>query len=552
MAYTNESVKLLVGLAMEMFSKKKVLNSLHQEIAENFYPERADFTYRRSLGDEFADHLYDSYPVMVRRDLGNAFGAMLRPADKTWHNMRTTGYDSLDHAGKQWLEVMNDRQHFYMTERLSCFANATKEGDHDFAAFGQCVIHVDMRRAMDGILFRTHHLRDIAWLENSECVIDNVFRKFKPYVTDLITTFGEDNVHNKVKNAMKKSPYAEVNCMHIIAPVERYEGKGFRAGKMKHVSLYVDVDNEEVMEVKAVRRKGYVIPRWQRMSDSQYAYSPAALTALPDARMIQAMTLVLLEAGEKFVNPPMIATTEVVRNDVALYPGGITWVDRDYDEKLGAALRPLTTDKSGMPIGFELTDRTRRQIHEAFYLNKISMQPIEKDATAFEVGQVVQEYIRQAMPLFAPIEMDYNGPLCEEAFDMLLWNGAFGSHDDIPESLSGEKVEFKFESPLHESEGKRKGQLLMEASQLLGTAAEMDPTVVFHVDIHKSVRGALDGIGVPKEWMKDEKLAGQEIAEAKQKSAQQEELAMAGAAAEVAKTGGEAAKGIVNEEGQRQ
>lgn len=548
MAYKSESAKLLVELAMQTFGKKKTLNSLHQELAENFYPERADFTYRRHLGDEFSDHLYDSYPVMVRRDLGNSFSSMLRPTDKMWHKMQTGDFKNVDHAGKEWLEWANERQHFYMLERLSNFTRATKEGDHDFATFGQCVIHVDMRKSMDGLLFRTHHLRDMAWVENEEGQIDNIFRKWKPYVADLVRLFGEDGVHPKVKRTNKKTPYTEINCMHIIAPSDRYEGEGYRAGKMKYVSLYVDIENEHVMEVIPSRRKQYVIPRWQTVSGSQYAYSPASITAIADARMIQAMTLVLLEAGEKYVNPAMIATEEVVREDVALYSGGITWVDRDYDERLGAALRPLSTDKQGMPIGFEMSDKTKRQIHEAFYLNKVSMQPIEKDATAFEVGQVVQEYIRQAMPLFEPIEIDYNGALCEEVFDILFWNGGFGSHIDIPESLQGQGIEFKFESPLHEGEGKRKGQIFLEASQILGTAAETDPTVTYNVNIHKAVRGALDGIGVPEEWIADEKVVMQQVAETQRQQAEAAEIEKANVIAQAAETGGRAANEIADAE----
>jgi hypothetical protein len=50
----------------------------------------------------------------------------------------------------------------------------------------------------------------------------------------------------------------------------------------------------------------YVIPRWQTVSGSQYAYSPATVAALPDARLIQAMTLTFFEAGEKATNPPMV------------------------------------------------------------------------------------------------------------------------------------------------------------------------------------------------------------------------------------------------------
>ena len=39
-----------VAEADDLFGKKAPLNSLHQEVADNFYPERADFTITRSIG----------------------------------------------------------------------------------------------------------------------------------------------------------------------------------------------------------------------------------------------------------------------------------------------------------------------------------------------------------------------------------------------------------------------------------------------------------------------------------------------------------------------
>ena len=71
--------------------------SLLQEIAEHFYPERADFTYQRYLGDQFAEHLSDSAPPLIRRELGDSITAMLRPSGKDWGSMTIQREDSLRH-----------------------------------------------------------------------------------------------------------------------------------------------------------------------------------------------------------------------------------------------------------------------------------------------------------------------------------------------------------------------------------------------------------------------------------------------------------------------
>ena len=56
------NIKDLYGVGNDLFGKKSPLQSLWQEIAENFYPERADFTLRRSIGTDFAANLMTSYP----------------------------------------------------------------------------------------------------------------------------------------------------------------------------------------------------------------------------------------------------------------------------------------------------------------------------------------------------------------------------------------------------------------------------------------------------------------------------------------------------------
>ena len=80
--------KKLNELADTLFGKKLPLTSLHQEIADNFYPERADFTIKRSLGQDFAAQLMTSYPVQCRRNLGNQLGTMLRPTAKPWFHVK--------------------------------------------------------------------------------------------------------------------------------------------------------------------------------------------------------------------------------------------------------------------------------------------------------------------------------------------------------------------------------------------------------------------------------------------------------------------------------
>jgi len=509
-------------LGGELFGKRSMLLSLWQALADQFYSERADFTTVRDLGREFASNLMTSYPTMARRDLGDAIGSMLRPTSKQWMHIRTQQWNKVDRDGKAWLEMATDRMTRAMYNRRTQFTRATKEADHDFATFGQAVIQITLNKAATGLLYRCWHLRDVAWRENDEQIIDTIFRKWAPACVDLIKLF-PNTVHERVKERSVKTPYETVDVWHIIVPGEDYQGKGGKTFTTPYVSIYYDVTNKCVMEEVGVKDTQYIIPRWFTVSGTQYAYSPATVAALPDARLIQSMTRTLLEAGEKAVTPPMIAVQEAIRGDVSVFAGGITYVDADYDERLGEVLRPMTQRIDGIPLGLEMTKDTREMIAQAFFLNKLALPQPGNDMTAYEVGQRVQEYIRQAMPLFNPLEDQYNAPMCEMTFDVMQRAGAFGSPFDMPASLRGQKIEFFFESPLHDAVGREKGQRFLEVQSMLAQAITFDPSTASIVDFPTTFRDVLDGIGIPAVWTRSE-ADTKAIAEKQQQQQQTQQL----------------------------
>ena len=307
------------------------------------------------------------------------------------------------------------------------------------------------------------------------------------------------------------------------------------AQERPYFSIYYDRENNHIMEAVPVWINEYRIPRWQMVSGSQYAFSPATITALPDARLIQSMAYTILEAGEKAVNPPIIATQDVVRSDVSMYAGGITWVDQEYDEKTGAALRPLTQDLRGLPFGQEMIEDSRGMIHQAFFLHKLNLPERAPEMTAYEVGQRVQEYIRGALPIFEPMEDEYNGSICDVTFETLFRAGQFGSPDDIPRSLRANGVEFIYRSPLHDAIEEQKGQKFLEAKALIAEALDVDQGSAYVLDTRVALRDAMDGIGVPAEWMHSDEDTESMIEAAADQEEQQVQLEQSVQASEAAK-----------------
>ena len=494
----------------KMFEKRSSLTSLWQELAWQFYPERADFTSEIVLGNEFASHLFDSSPVLARRDLGNAFSSMLRPRGQPWFRCSVTDDDIIEQLGvKKWLESATNIMRRALYERGANFVRATKQGDHDYAAFGQCILSVEENAKNNGLLFRDWHLRDCVWAESHEGTIDTLYRKMMLSARQIEQKFPNADLHQSIKDALKKDPDQQFPVAHVMIPSSEYED-----GKQKKpfTSIYMDTQNNQILREGGSDTFRYVVPRWQMLGSSVYAASPAAMTALADSRMMQSIARILVEAGEKSVDPPMVAVEEAIRGEINLFSGGVTWVDRAYDEKKGGlALRPVELGKNVM-VGAQLLDRVRASLADAWYLSKLRM-PRSGGKTAYETSQLVEEFIRESIPLFEPMETEYNLPILDAAFDVLWRNEGFGPMRETPKELSGREVTFAFANPLQDAIEKNKVMQFQTTMAIIGGASQLDPAAAHEVDITKAARDAVKGSGAPLTWLSDAGVVQQKTAD---------------------------------------
>lgn len=530
------NAKELRGQGDELFSKRSTLMLLEQEIAEHFYPERADFTYLRTLGIDFAGDMMTSYPMMCRRELGDQIGQMLRPADKDYAHIVPIDKRRADNDTQRWLDWAIGTQRRAMYDRRSQFIDCEKLGDHDFASFGMNVTQLRLAKTRDRLLYMNWHLRDMAWLHNADRELVGYFRRAKCQARDLVNTFGADKVHRDVAKCMTGSnpkPFEEFNCYHIEVVIDLYDIKTNRQD-LKWCSIWYDCDHDLLMEELPIADSTYCVARWLKPGTSQYAFSPAVTCALPEARLLQAMTYTLLEAGEKVANPPMIATDQAVRSEINVYAGGVTWADRDYDEKLGEVLRPMNIDAKGMPLGLEMARDSRAMIMQALFLNKLNLPQRAAEMTAYEVGQRVQEYIRGALPIFEPMEQERNGQIWEKTFNLMLRHNAFGSPLDMPKNIreittlgtDGIGMQWQFESPLHEAIEMVKGAKFLEAGQYVAAAVQLDPKAAALIDVIDSLRDVLQSVKVPAKWVRNEITVQQINDQAEQAAAAQQQLAL--------------------------
>jgi hypothetical protein len=518
----------LIKLSDKLFTRKWSLDSLRQVLANEFFPERANFTQDRVDGDEYMRLTYESGPALNRRTLADAIGALTRPKQQQWGKVRPEDERLHTDRALVWCDWASSQMHKLLYWKNGNFYRAMRMGDNDIVSFGDgvCSIAEDSERS-GRPFFDWHHLRDCAWTRNRMHVCDVFHRKFKVEAREFCKRWGEDNLPQARKATLDKDPWQEVEVRHIVMPSGRYDGYRSFASKGKpFVSIYICPESRRVLkDDNGYFEFPYIVRPWEAQDYSPYSYSPAAMLGLCDARLLQSQAAVILDAAERSIDPPLIATQEAILDGPYSHAGSITYVDAEYDEKLGAALRPLET-AGNLNIGLEMKVDTREVLAAAWYINKLNL-PSDSDMTAYEVSERVGEYIRSIGPVIEPFEQ-HNQMILDTVFQMLLRLGKLGDYNDIPPEIRGADIGFEIEGPVRAAYARQKTVKARETLEIVKANAELDGRFLDNVDFDVLGRDAISGVGGNHAWLKPVEIVTEKRkadADAAAKQAQMEEAA---------------------------
>ncbi len=498
-----------------LFVRKLPLLTLWQELCDHFHPEMADMTQRRTVGNDYFRTLFESVPPQYARDLAGAIGAIMRPRGRPWFKcVASTDNSAADDEAAPWFEGVTNGLRRSLYARGSAFQAAAAEADLDFVVIGNSCTSFEIDYARGMFTYRTHHMRDVAWTEGRDGKVGTVFRKVRRTLEAHAEEFGEAALPDGMRKRLDQDPYAEHEILHAVIPANAARGVAkVRPGQ--YLSIYLCPQDKKVIDVGSHPWFPYWIRRWRRSERSAYGYSPAAYYGVIDARTLQTQAQTILEAGEKVVDPPLLATRDAVLGGPNTYAGGITWVDPDYDEKLGEALRPLQTG-GNIQLGVELKQDTRNNLNSAWFLNRLFL-PSDHEKTAYETQQLVNEYVRSATPLFEPFEDD-NRALLDANFSILAHFGVFGDPREWPE-MDGGEMQYAFDTPIQAAYARSEAMAVQESIQAAAPLMQINPEVADNYDLDAAARdlhhklGASPRILVPAEVVAQKREQRQRQAE---------------------------------------
>ena len=480
-----------------------------QEVSDYMLPRKAEITKERARGDKRHTLIFDATAIHALELLAASLHGMLTSSANKWFSLRfkETELNSLDEA-KEWLEDATSRMYDVIAK--SNFQQEIFECYHDLIAFGTSCLMIEEDQD-DIINFSARHIKEIYIQENKKGFVDTIYRRFKMPAQAVADKFGIDNVSKEISNKIKKTPFDDVELVHVVRPRYDFDPQKLDKKNMPFQSIYFEHGSGHIIKIGGFKENPYVIPRYLKASTEVYGRSPG-MNALPDVKVLNKMVENSLKAAAKQIDPPLLIPDDGMLAPVRMSPGSINYYragSRDRIEPLNINANNATTLNS--------ENQRRDAIVKMFHVDQLVISE-NRNMTATEVVQRQEEKMRILGPVLGRLQSELLSPLIIRIFNILLRNGLFLP---APEILRSQELNIEYVSPMALAQRGQELQSIMRGLELFGSMAQTMP-VMDYIDENGFIKQIIDILGLPAKMIKSDA----QVQEIRQQRAAQEQQQM--------------------------
>lgn len=477
----------------ELESDRQTVEDKWQQIATYVVPHRGEF-YRDQNSENQVDwanaELFDSEAVRSCGMLASSIhGALTNPSVR-WFDLRFRD-DAMNKNTEAAAWLNNAANTMYFAIQDSNFNLEIGETYTDICSFGSSFPSLEQEGNNEetSLVFSTIPLNQCFFEEDHKGNVCGFYRKLEWTVAQIESKFGEIPESLRDKNSTDKVPL-------VFAIYKRKEGEYNEAEsnvaprKRKYGYKYVVCScKEEVGQEGGFYEMPVWVARWRKAADSKWGYSPSMI-AMPDIRTVNKLVELILAAGEKVVDPPLLTTQRGLMSDLDLTPGGLTVV-RDVQQVM-----PFES-RARFDVSELQREKLQASIREAYHVDELQLKN-SPAMTATEV-QVRYELMQRMLgPTVGRLQSDVLSPMLERVFNILYREGLL---PPMPEGVDG-SVDIQYTGPLARAQ---KSDLAMSTERFLGfinQLSELFPDAQAMPDIEYIVRDQAENLNLPAKYVR--------------------------------------------------
>lgn len=466
---------------------------------------------------------YDDTAVRSAYRMTSGIFTYLMPAGSFWHGFKAQDYDLNQQPEYQkWMSIAATQTHAELMR--SNFQREMFLTIRSMIVFGTGVISVEMIGG--DIIFKSHHIGFMFFDDNNRGEIDTVYRQIFYTVRQAVQEFGVGKLSKSAAKAYKAGKLTEKHeYVHVCAPNKDFDGR-MGSGRVK--SFYICIpDKEVVREDPDFVHLPYLVARFARTPGGLMGYGPA-MEYIDDIRMLNRMARSYIESAEIANDPPMMMEDDGVVGQPVTGPHGLIHV------RSGAQYPQPYTSGINVQGNAEVIFQMREIIRMAFFNDLFEPMGQHRNMTATEVDARVEELIVIVTPAVVSLANEIFSPMLVRVLDLLMKTTKKSKRIPQPPDSFDYDVVYQ-------------GRLALAMANVQANAAEAtlakwapyeEAMGIFrNVDKHSSFRRSWVNSGAPAEDLRP-------IKELEEEDAQEKELQLAAARAEIGESASKAYKNV--------
>jgi len=437
-----------------------------------------------------------------------------------WFKLILTDQEAMRRgAVRTWLQ--ETEAILYDLFQRSNFYETMAEVFSDGASIGTAALYCEEDDKIPRTInFRAPHFKQIFIDDNRWGRVDTVFNKMPLTSREALAMFGEEIFDAPTLKRFKDNPYEIAWFLHVVIPREEREPRAADALNMPFASYYIYEDKQLLAEEGGYHTMPYIVWRWRTNTGETYGQSPT-MKALPDIKRLNQISKTILQAGHRYVEPPVAVPAEMI-GDLDLRPRGMNL----YEDPSRVPF-PINTMGSfpiarDMEAGIE--EHVRAHYHADFFL--LMSHQMGHNMTATQVTEMQGEKAAVLGTITGRINNELLSPTINRVFSIAQHNQWL---PEIPREMQeeGGQMQVEFVGPLvqaqkrfHQTQGIN--AFLAQVIPLV----EIQPTILDNIDMDEMTRYMHGTAGAPQEIINDEKEVEQMRAQRAQQQQAMQQQAM--------------------------
>ena len=522
-------------------------------------PHRTRWLQSQVEGRRGNQHIVDTTHLLALRSFTAGFLEGNTSASRPWYRYGTGDRDiDSQPENHKWLDIFNTRTLRALNN--SNFYHAAGVFYYDYGTFNTGA-HFMEELANNTLHYHTLTPGSYNVINNSLGEAVMLVREFSLRVKAIVDGYGtknEDgtvnwfNISSSVKKMYDDSNYTQqVDIAQVVMENDKFdpslpiggenrqwvsytwEAAGVRGSQVNSMSsIHPDPrDETKFLKTSYSKRKPFIIGKSDSSTNFEYGEIGPTSSALGLIKSLNKKAIAKDRALEQMVNPAVQGPASLRKSYVTTAPGKYVPLDATSYSKQG--LKRIFEISPAIQHLVQDTDDLRKLVDRHYFADfLLYLTKNPKTRTATETNAILEEQQRVIGPNLQALNWTFNNPHVDFVADYVLDNDP--DLPPIPQGLQGRVLKPEFISVFAQAQNAADLPSIDRYMQAMGNVAQMNPDVLFKVDVDKYADLYQNRLYLPEGLNRSQDAADklkQQAIQAKQKQQEMETLTQASQAA---------------------